>query len=292
MIKASLVANSASLGLNWIYNMPYLKRITKDKNPEFWPIDPEVYEKARKGYLAYPNHQVGDLSFQGNLLLLLYKKLIEFPDYTPKDWRRDIYEYIKPGGLYEGWVETYGLDLVVKVLAEQMYKKDSVIETSYDDDQLVGFIPYLAFKALHLDLSYSLEFVKVLSVNQDFKRLYDMFDVIYEGSLSLESMQKAIKDAIHLAPEKYHRDLDKAVSMEDTDKFIVEYSGTACHINHSVPLIIHLLFHGKSYEDVVRKNTIIGGASSDRGLMLGFLMSKVSKVPDEWIKILLKRTVL
>ncbi len=35
MIRASLVANSASLGLNWIYNMSYLKKITEDKDPVF-----------------------------------------------------------------------------------------------------------------------------------------------------------------------------------------------------------------------------------------------------------------
>ncbi len=292
MIKASLIANSASLGLNWIYNMPYLKRITKDKDPVFWPIDPVVYEKSRKGYLAYPNHQVGDLSFQGNLLLLLYKKLLSNHDYSPKEWKNDLYDYIKPGGEYEGWVETYGLDLVVKVLAEKMFKKDSVLETSYDDDQLVGFVPYLAFKALHLDLNHAIEFVKILSVNQDYQRLYDMIDVIYEGSTDIEAMRKSIKDAIHLAPEKYHRDLEKAITMEDTDKFIIEYSGTACHINHSIPLIINLLYFGNSYEEVIRKNTVIGGASSDRGLLLGCIMSKVSKIPEEWRKTLAKRTVL
>lgn len=292
MIKAPLVANSASLGLNWIYNMPYLKRITKDKDPVFWQIDPEIYEKSRKGYLAYPNHQIGDLSFQGSLLLLLYTHLQENSDYSPEQWRKDVYDYIKPGGKYEGWVETYGLDLVFKVLDESMNKKDSVLETDYDDDQLVGFIPYLAFKTLHLDFKKSLQFVNVLSSNQDYKNLYDMFDLILEGSADKVSMKKSIKNAIPIAPEKYHHDLEKAITIEDTDKFIIEYSGTACHINHSVPLIVHLLYNGSSYEDVVRKNTIIGGASSDRGLMLGFIMNKISKVPSEWVEVLLKRTKL
>ena len=292
MIRASLIANSASLGLNWIYNMPYLKKITKDKDPVFWPIDPEIYEKSKKGYLGYPNHQVGDISFQGSLLVLLYKKLLEDHDYSPSAWRNDVYEYIKPGGEYEGWVETYGLDLVVKVLAEKMYKKDSKLETTYDDDQLVGFIPYLAFKALHLNLHHALDFVKVLSVNQDYARLYDMIDVIYEGATDFDHLQKAIRDAIHLAPEKYHRDLERAIEMDDTEEFIIHHSGINCHIHHSIPLIIHLLYHSESFEDVVRKNTVIGGASSDRGLLLGFIMSKISKIPKDWEDKVMQRTVL
>ena len=292
MIKTSLIANSASLGLNWIYSMPYLKRITKDKDPVFWQIDPEVYRKSRKGFFAYPHHQVGDVSFQGSLLLLLYKKLKNDPDYSPEQWREDVYDYIKPGGIYEGWVEVYGLDLVAKVLDERMNHKDPVTYTDYDDDQLVGFLPYLGFKALNLDLKRSLDFVRVLSVNQDYKKLTDMFDFIYEESSDKQSMKKAIINAIHLAPEQYHHDLDKATTMEDTDTFIREHSGIACHIGHSVPLIVHLLYHGSSYEELVRKNTIIGGASSDRGLMLGFIMGKFSKIPEEWIEIFLKRTAL
>ncbi len=292
MIRSSLVANSASLGLNWIYNMPYLKRITKDKDPVFWEIDKEIYDKSKKGYLAYPNHKIGDLSFQGDLLLYLYKKLHAHHDYSPKLWRSDVYEFIKPGGVYEGWVESYGLDLVVKVLAERMYKKDMHLETSYNDDQLVGFIPFLAFKALHLDMKLSLDFVKVLSKNEDYEKLYEMFDVIYEGAEDIDSLKKAVKDAIHLAPLKFHDDLENAINMDDTDQFIIKYSGTACHISHSVPLIIHLLFHAESYEEVIRMNTIIGGASSDRGLLLGAILGKVSKVPNEWMKKMLKRTVL
>lgn len=292
MIKSSLVANSASLGLNWIYNMPYLKRITAEKDPVFWPVDKEVYDKSRKGYLAYPNHKVGDISFQGDLLLLLYKKLLENHDYTPELWRDDVYEFIKPGGLYEGWVETYGLDLVLKILAEKLAKKHVKVETGYNDDQLVGFIPYLAFKALHLDLDKAKDFVSVLSSNKDYIKFFEMFDVIYESAEDFKSLRKAIRDAIHLAPEKYHDDLEKAITVEETDQFIIKHSGTACHINHSVPLIIHLLYFGESYESVVRKNTVIGGASSDRGLLLGAILGKISKVPDEWIELLLNRTVL
>ncbi len=292
MIRASLVANSASLGLNWIYNMSYLKKITEDKEPVFWPIDPEVYEKSRKGYLAYPNHEVGDLSLQGNLLVLLYKKLIADHEYTPNKWREDLYDYIRPGGEYEGWVESYGLDLVLKILMEKMYKKNPVVNTTHDDDQLVGFVPFLVFKALHTDLSKALEFVKVLSAKTDYIKLYEMFDVIYERSTSLENMKVAIRDAILLAPQHFQKDLEMAITMEDTDQFIIEYSGTACNIHHAVPLIIHLLYFAESYEDAIKKNTVIGGASSDRGLLVGGILGKVSKVPETWIKTVLKRTPL
>ncbi len=203
-----------------------------------------------------------------------------------------MYEYIRPGGEYEGWVETYGLDLVLKVLVEKMYKKNPVVFTTHDDNQLVGFVPFLVFKALHIDLQKALEFVKVLSSKSDYGKLYQMFDVIYERASNLDKMKVAIRDAILLAPQHFQKDLEMAITMEDTDQFIVEYSGTACNINHAIPLIVHLMYFAESYEDAIRKNTVIGGASSDRGLILGGILGKVSKVPEKWVKTVLKRTPL
>jgi hypothetical protein len=61
--------------------------------------------------------------------------------------------------------------------------------------------------------------------------------------------------------------------MDDTKVFIKEYAGIACQIPQSIPLIIHMLTRVKSFEEMLHWNTRIGGASSDRGLMLGAILS-------------------
>jgi hypothetical protein len=51
----------------------------------------------------------------------------------------------------------------------------------------------------------------------------------------------------------------------------------------SLPLIFHMLAHAISYDQLIEWNVVIGGASSDRGLVLGAIMSQLSPVPPSWI---------
>ena len=44
----------------------------------------------------------------------------------------------------------------------------------------------------------------------------------------------------------------------------------------------HILAHTNSYEEAVQLNVKIGGASCDRGMMIGAIYSQVSTIPEEW----------
>jgi ADP-ribosylglycohydrolase len=68
--------------------------------------------------------------------------------------------------------------------------------------------------------------------------------------------------------------------MKDTPLFIKDYAGTACSIYHALPVIIHIMYHTQSFEEAIRKNTAIGGASSDRGMLLGALLSFYYDIPE------------
>jgi hypothetical protein len=44
-----------------------------------------------------------------------------------------------------------------------------------------------------------------------------------------------------------------------------------------------MLANANSYLQLTEWNVVIGGASSDRGLVLGAIMSQLSPVPPSWI---------
>lgn len=281
-IKGALVSNAASLGFNWIYNMPYLEKLSLEQSLLFQKEDPNQYKRAGKSYLAYPYAEIGDLSFQGELTKWLYKELKTDVDFNKEKYIEMVFDKIQPAGSYIGYAESYARKLVMNKYLEQF--KLSEHQLVQNDDQLVGFVPYLVTKELGLSIDKAFELASAFTNIKDYVQFYQMFDSIFEN-LESKDLNESIELSISLAPKSYHENLKLAISIHDTKTFIINHSGTACHIPHAVPLIIHILYHSKNYEEAVKLNTMIGGASSDRGLMIGAIMSNVSEVPESWVNL-------
>ncbi|MCR3906718.1 MAG: ADP-ribosylglycohydrolase family protein [Tenericutes bacterium] len=280
-IKGALVANAAAMGYNWIYNMPYLEKLSKEQSLVFQKADPAQYERAKKSYYVYPKAEIGDVSVQGEVLKWLYIAMKANPELTPEDYEKLVFEQFQPGGDYQGYIESYGKRLVINKLSEILKLEIEKIEQT--DDQLVGIVPYLVCKELGLPNEKAIELKNTFTNKTEYNDIFEMFDHIIEDSKKT-SLKEALEKNIKYAPKDYHDKLKKALEMEDTKKFIIEHSGTDCHIPRSIPLIYHLLYHSKDFEDAVNKNVLIGGASCDRGLVIGAIMSQVSDIPDAWIK--------
>src|SRR5690606_2718189 len=131
-----------------------------------------------------------------------------------------------------------------------------------------GFVPYLVSKELGLDNNKAFELAKLFTNKNEYLEFYKMFDYIFD-EIQKRDLIYVLKDAVKLAPIAYTNKLAHAIEMDDTFDFIKNYAGISCHIQYSIPLVIHLLAHSNSYEELIDWNTKIGGASSDRGLLLG-----------------------
>ncbi|MFP4078714.1 MAG: ADP-ribosylglycohydrolase family protein [Bacillota bacterium] len=279
LLKGALVANAASLGLNWIYNMPYLEKLSQKEDLVFQKPDPGKYKRAGKAFYAYPEAEAGDVSVQGEIAKWLLASLKENPGFTPEDYTALLLDKFKPGGGYTGWVESYGKKLVLNNLNEQL--KTGAKALGINDDQLVGFVPYLVMKTIGQSNKRAWAFASTLTDIKDYRAFYTAFDTVFENLKGMP-IKKALKASIENAPEDYQEALEKAFEYEDTKAFIKAYAGTACSIGHAIPLIYHILAHTDSFEEAVRMNTKIGGASSDRGMLIGAFMAKASVIPEDW----------
>jgi len=278
-LKGAFVANAASMGFNWIYNLPYLEKLSQTQSLVFQAVDPLKYKRAGKSYLAYPNAKIGDLSAQGHIAKQLYNALYENSELTTDAYKQIVLEMIKPGGTYEGWVESYGKKLVYNQLIEQLnIEAKPIIQT---DDQLVGFVPYIVCKELNLPSEKAWVLAQAFTNIDTYNQFYLVFDQLFENLKSI-NMNAALKNVVSICPQEYQENINHAIDMNDTNSFIINHSGTACHIHHAIPLIFHILAHTNSYEEAVQLNVKIGGASCDRGMMIGAIYSQVSTIPEEW----------
>ncbi|MDI6453320.1 ADP-ribosylglycohydrolase family protein [Peloplasma aerotolerans] len=280
-IKGALVANAAAMGYNWIYNMPYLEKLSKEQSLVFQKADPAQYERAKKSYYVYPKAEIGDVSVQGEVLKWLYIAMKDNPELTVEDYEKLVFNQFQPGGDYQGYIESYGKKLVINRLSEIL--KLDIKKVAQTDDQLVGIVPYLVCKELNLSNEKAIELKNTFTNKTEYDDFFIMFDHIIEA-VKNGSLKEALKKNIKYAPKDYYEKLEKAIEIDDTKKFIIDHAGTDCHIPKSIPLIYHILYHATDFEDAVVKNVLIGGASCDRGLVIGAIFSQVSEIPEAWIK--------
>lgn len=280
-IQAALIANTATLGVHWIYDPNFLKSLSVKQDLLFMKQSKDIYDASRPSYYVYPKSEIGDFTLQGNILKWLYENIKENDNLSVLDYETLIYQHIKPGGDYEGYIETYTKKLIIEKLSSEL--NDNKHSFDKIDDHLVGFIPFIVYKSFQKSLD------QAILLSQTFSHLKAYIDYIHFFNHIIDhikdtSIDQVILNALHLAPTDKQETLKRAIQTTDTDGFIASDAGIACQINQSIPLIIHLIAHTTSFEDVIRKNAVIGGASSDRGLLLGFMLSYLFEVPKAWEK--------
>lgn len=281
-IQPALVANAASLGFHWIYDMDFLEELSKKQSLVFQLPSLELYAQAKPSFFGYPYAKVGDVTTQGMYLKWLYKAIQEKPDFDLEDYRNLIFEQTKPGGPYIGYIETYNHTLLINAMSSKLRLNLPALPVS--DDHLVGFVPYLVSKELGLGNDYAWNLAQLFTDKGEYRQFFDMFDYIFENIAQMPRLA-LLKNAIKFAPKSYHEKLEKALSMENTRDFIKQYAGIACHIPQSVPLIFRILNQCTSYEDMVETNIRLGGASGERAMLLGAIFAQISEIPEEWIQI-------
>lgn len=285
-IYPALLSNAASLGVHWIYNVNYLEALSKKQSLLFLTQDRKRFEQASPSFYVYPDAELGDLSVQGEILKWLYKAISLNKEFNQDDYKNLLLNKFLPGGQYKGYVETYAKKLIVINLLDQL-KLDSNHIIS-NDNHLVGFMPYLVTKELNLTLDKAWSLVQLFTQHTFYLSYYKMFDSILEN-IKVLGLKKAIEEALNLGPKEMQETLKKAVSIKDTNHFIDTYAGRACSIEDAIPVIIHILYHTKSYESALELNAKIGGASADRALIIGAIINQVYDLPDTWIKLVSKK---
>jgi hypothetical protein len=284
-VTHALLGNAATLGIHWIYNAEFLAELAKKQSILFLKQDPQVFADAQPSYYAYPNTNVGDVTSQGMFLFWLTKALKANPNLTQQEYKDLILHQIKPGGDYQGYVETYGHKLVINHLNEKLGLSLPMI--SLDDDHLIGFIPYMAAKQLGLSTNKAWELAQLFTSKEEYPACYQMFDAIIDR-LPTQSMKQAIEASIVFAPKRYAVQMKKAIELTDTKAFVKDYAGTACAINQSVPIIVHLLYHSQSLEDAWLRNALISGAIAERAMLLTMLMGIIDPPSETLIQRLSK----
>lgn len=281
-LEQALLGSAASLGYHWIYDRPLLKQRAQHNDLLFQAPNKELYERAKNAYFVYPDALPGDVSVQGEIAQWLYDALTHNKAFTQDDYRQLLLDAFRPGGHYRGYVESYGRKLVLEMLAAT---QKIPLTLKHDDDQLVGFAPYIACKAAGLNRDCAWLLAQLLTTRTIFDKAYRWLDAILASEVTAHK-QTVLEESLTQLEGYVAERFKAAINSKDTDVFIQDYVNTACHIDHALPLIVHIVYHTNSFEEALALNTAIGGASADRGLLIGLLAGHFHKPPQSFTKYL------
>ena len=195
------------------------------------------------------------------------------------------YEYIKDDGPYKAYIEKYGKVLISKYEEEMKTNTEPQIHTDYEDNQLIGLVMFTAiyendnFKNKISDsLNYAKTFTNYLPIENFTELLYNLFNDLNNGVNKLQALENNIK----YAPVEFQEKLTHSLHKVDSYFFIKNFSGVACEINQSFPLIYHLIAHNDNWEEALTKNAILGGASSARGILISAVFNLLDGIPEKY----------
>ena len=306
MILGGFVADSAALGLHWLYDMERISEVSAMK-PEFMQPNPEHYA-GTKGVFVHHGKDVGDMSHYGEMARIMLQTMAhsrdeqgKTGDFTVRDYMDNFKNSFGPGGTWVGYVDkpiAATLRRYDDYLAEIAYRTDMGDDfppCGADDMQLPAvsrlFVllgmagvgsPQINEKVercigLTNDNEWALAWGRTVSALQMAVLLTDDIDVILQA-------------AVNASPRDLHATILESSRNTQADVTqIANDFGNACLLSQGVPVCLHILRKATSYTEAIRMNILAGGDSCGRAMIIGSLAGALfgvggdNGIPLPWI---------
>ena len=114
-VLGALIADSAALGLHWLYDPERIAQIEKKQNIAFLTPDPGNYADT-KGFFAHGGKTAGDSSGYGEICLLMLKHYAAHGEFDRMAYQTEFRNLFGPGGAYRGYVDSPTRQTLLKLI--------------------------------------------------------------------------------------------------------------------------------------------------------------------------------
>ncbi|MEQ1816248.1 MAG: ADP-ribosylglycohydrolase family protein [Nitrosomonas sp.] len=292
-ILGALIADSAALGLHWLYDPERIAQIEKIKGLVFLQPDANDYT-GTSGYFAHGNKSVGDSSGYGEICLLMLRHFAQHGQFDRIAYQTEYRSHFGPGGAYIGYVDSptrQTLQTLLPLKPEEFPEKSGA-----DDDQFAALAAMPSVVATHNGSQEALEakierVVRLTNHNDTAVAAAQYAGCVLLKVLNGKSIIQALTSALPQAGEKLTPLLEEALQTRQLDSVAVaKRFGSACHVLEGLPVIAHIAQYAPDYRAAIEENIRIGGDSCGRAIMLGAIMAadtarrseQHSVIPLEW----------
>ena len=289
-LMGALVADAASLGLHWIYDVERISEIVQQNNgrASFVPLDIKNFEGV-SSYFAHGQRSDGMFTQYGETLLLTIRSMLKRGGRLDVGgYQKDYLNFFGPGGNYNGYIDAPTRGTLLNI------QNGQTEPSGIDDDQLpaVTRIPAIVVanqNSAEIDdlIEQSIQITNVNSDASNYGRVFsNLLTRVLRGEKLLDAMELASAAAGGQAKNIL---LDALQASETGPVAYGEITGRACHLPMGMPLAFHILKNTSTYEDAIETNIKAGGDSAGRGIIIGAVagglygISEKPGIPLDWI---------
>ncbi|ODT84370.1 MAG: hypothetical protein ABS69_03515 [Nitrosomonadales bacterium SCN 54-20] len=296
-ILGALVADSAALGLHWIYDPARIAEIEAARGPQGLVfLQPEEANYAGvKGYFAHGGKTPGESSSYGEVCLLMLKHLAKHGRFNRVEYQSEYRACFGPGGKYVGYIDS-PTRLTLRILLP-LEPADFPAASGADDDQHPSLAAIPSLVAAHTGTLDELmprvdEVVRITNNNETAVAAAQCSSAALFNLLQGMTMAQALTEALPFAGSVLRPLLEEALSMPQPDSVSAAARfGPACHVAEGLPVVFHIAQNATDYRSAVEANIRAGGDSCGRSIMLGALVAIHSArqntyefpIPFQWL---------
>jgi len=283
-IMGALVADSAALGLHWLYDPERIAQLEKTKEIVFLSPNPEDYADV-KGFFAHGNKVSGDSSGYGEICLLMLKHYAAHGEFNRIAYQIEFRNLFGPGGKYSGYVDSPTRQTLLKLIPS--IPEDFPEISGADDDQFAALAAIPIVTVTHHGTLDALmtkieQVVRITNDNTVAVAAAQYASAVLHDVLNGSSVQNALEQSLQYAGEQLTPLLKEALAMESLNSVVIaERFGSACHVMEGLPVIAHIAQHATSFQQAVEANIRAGGDSCGRSIMLGAIAAASTALNGE-----------
>lgn len=283
-LKGVLIADAASLGTHWIYDVDRVAKVAKAHGGSlaFIAVDEKNYANT-KGYFAHANRHEGANTQYGEVLrTAIASVLANSGKFDAANYQKDFVAHFGPGGTYIGYIDYATRGTLANLAAE------NVDPSGTDDTQLPALASLAAVIAV--DPSSVEAAVRVTNNNDYSVNAGNVFAHLLSAVLNGAELNEALDEAADVGDEEFSELLKAALASEETDSVAYgQITGRACNLVMSMPLCFHILKNSNSFESVVEANSLAAGDNAGRSIVLGAVagayygLNNDKGIPQKWV---------
>lgn len=275
-VLGALVADSAALGLHWLYDPARIAEIEAAKGLVFLKPEADHYAEG-KGYLAHAGKLPGRSSAYGEVCLLMLKHLAKHRAFNRIEYQAEYRSHFGPGGEFVGYIDSPTRLTLRNLLF--LEPSEFPAASGADDDQHPALAALPALIAAHAGTLENLlermeEVVRVTNNNDVAVAAARCASVALFKVLHGVPIAQALTDALPYAGNPLQPLLEQALAMPKLDSVAAaERFGPACHVAQGLPVVFNIALHAADYRTAVESNIRAGGDSCGRAIMLGAMVA-------------------
>ena len=293
-ILGALVADSATLGLHWLYDPARIAEIEARRGVVFLPPDAADYA-GTKGYFAHGGKVAGESTGYGEVCLLMLQHLAKHGEFKRTEYQTEYRAHFGPGGAFVGYVD-WPTRLTLRTLLP-LEPAAFPAASGADDDQLAALAAVPPVVATHSGTLEALmerveEVVRITNNNALAVAAAQCSAVALFEVLRGASIEQALAGALPFAGNTLRPLLEQALAVPTLDSVTVAARfGMACHVAEGLPVVFHIAQHAPDYRSAIEANIRAAGDNCGRTIMLGAIVAahmakqggSASPIPLQWL---------